>query len=85
MKKIEIYTSPFCPFCREAKNLLMAKNVTYREIDVSIDSKKKEEMVQRAGGKTSVPEIFVDDKLIGGCDEIYGLEKEGKLDGVLGI
>lgn len=84
MKKIEIYTTPYCPFCREAKNLLMAKNVPYEEINVE-DPKKMEEMIARAGGKTSVPEIFVDEKLIGGCDDIYALDESGKLDTILGI
>ena len=84
MKKIEIYTTPYCPFCRESKNLLMAKNVRYIEIDVS-ESAEREKMIKRAEGKTSVPQIFVEGKLIGGCDDIYALENKGQLDEILGI
>lgn len=84
MKKIEIYTKPTCPFCREAKNLLIAKNVVYEEIDIVENPHKKEEMLQRSGGKTTVPEIFVEGKLIGGCDDLYELEEDGKLNQILG-
>ena len=84
MKRIEIYTTPICLFCREAKNLLMAKNVHYIEIDVS-DPIEREKMIQRVKGKTSVPQIFVEGKLIGGCDDIYTLESKGHLDEILGV
>ena len=85
IKTIEIYTKATCPFCRQAKNLLMAKNVSYKEIDIVGNSQKRTKMVQRSGGKTSVPQIFVEGELIGGCEELYALEEKGKLDQVLGI
>lgn len=85
MKKVEIYTKPTCGYCKQAKNLLMAKNISYIEIDLAEHPEKREEMLQRTEGKTSVPEIFVDGKLIGGCDDIYALEEKGELDTILGI
>ena len=85
MKKIEIYTTPSCQFCREAKNLLMAKNVVYTEINIANNPEKKAEMIKRTGGKTSVPEVFVDDKFIGDCQYIYQLEEQKKLDAILGV
>ncbi len=85
MKKIEIYTTPSCPFCREAKNLLMAKNVVYTEINIANNPEKKAEMIKRTGGKTSVPEVFVDDKFVGDCQYIYQLEEQKKLDTILGV
>lgn len=84
MKKIVIYTLPTCGFCRQAKNLIQAKNVQYEEIDLEAHPEKKAEMLEKTGGKTSVPEIFVDDKLIGGCQELYELEEKGELDNIIG-
>jgi glutaredoxin 3 len=80
MPKVEIYTSPFCGFCHRAKHLLGQKNVTYEEVDVMMDGARKREMVQRAGGRTSVPQIFIDGEHIGGCDDLYALEAAGQLD-----
>ena len=84
MKEIIIYTLPTCGFCRQAKNLLQAKNAKYQEIDLAEQPEKRAEMLEKTGGKTSVPEIFVDGKLIGGCQEIYELEEKGELDAILG-
>ena len=83
MAKIEIYTSPLCGFCHRAKGLLNRKNVEFEDIDVMMDRVRKAEMVERAGGRTSVPQIFIDGEHVGGCDDLYALEKAGKLDPML--
>lgn len=83
MAKVEIYTSPFCGFCFRAKGLLESKSVAFEEIDVMMDGARKSEMVERAGGRTSVPQIFIDGHHVGGCDELYALESEGRLDPML--
>jgi glutaredoxin 3 len=83
MAKIEIYSSLFCPYCARAKRLLDQKGVEYIDIDVIADTSKRSEMVRRAGGRTSVPQIFIDGAHIGGSDELYALERQGKLDGLL--
>ncbi len=80
MPKIEIYTKSTCPFCIRAMRLLDMKGVEYVEYEVSGGGEKKAEMVQRAGGRTTVPQIFIDDEHIGGCDELMSLEMDGKLD-----
>ncbi|MBL6946741.1 MAG: glutaredoxin 3 [Rhodospirillales bacterium] len=83
MAKIEIYTTPFCPFCHRAKALLKKKGVDFNEIDVMLSAKKRHEMTEKAGGRTSVPQVFVDDEHIGDCNEIYDLDFDGKLDAAL--
>jgi glutaredoxin 3 len=83
MKKVEIYSSLFCPYCTRAKRLLNQKGIEFIDIDVIADTSKRSEMVQRAGGKTSVPQIFIDGQHVGGCDELYALERQGKLDALL--
>lgn len=83
MQPVEIYTTPFCGFCQMAKRLLNDKNVTYSEIDVSGDSDKRQAMMARANGGYTVPQIFVGDTHVGGCDELYALERAGKLDPLL--
>lgn len=85
MSDIEVYSSMFCPFCTRAKRLLDSKGVAYTEIDVDFDRDKRQEMVQRAGGRTSVPQIFIDGQHIGGSDDLAALDGEGKLDPLLGI
>ncbi len=80
MKFVEIYTSPLCGFCHAAKRLLKQKGVEFREIDVLMEPKQKSEMIQRAGGRRSVPQIFIGDTHVGGCDDLYDLERAGKLD-----
>ena len=83
MAKIEIYTTPFCPYCQRAKSLLQRKGAAFEEIDVMMDSDKRAEMTQRADGRRTVPQIFVDGKGIGGCDDLYDLDARGKLDALL--
>jgi glutaredoxin 3 len=84
MAKVEIYTSPFCGFCFRAKGLLESKNVAFEEIDVMMDRGRKTEMVTRAGGRSTVPQIFIDDHHVGGCDDLFALDAAGKLDPMLG-
>ena len=83
MKSVEIYTTPYCPFCIDAKALLKKKNVTFIEIDVSRDRDLRMKMIQRANGRTTVPQIFVGTVHVGGCDDLYELDGEGKLDQLL--
>jgi glutaredoxin 3 len=77
--KIQIYTTRTCPFCIRAKALLDQKGVKYDETDVGADASKRAAMTQRANGKRSVPQIFIGDTHVGGCDELYALERAGKL------
>lgn len=83
MAKVEIYTTAICPFCDRAKALLRKKEVAYEEIDVGKDPALRQAMVARAGGRRTVPQIFIDDALIGGSDDLYALEADGKLDALL--
>ena len=83
MPAIEIYTTRICPYCVRAKRLLDKKGVAYREIDVSADSDLRDAMVARAGGRQSVPQIFVGDHHVGGCDDLYALDGAGMLDSLL--
>lgn len=80
MPKVEIYSSMLCPFCYRAKKLLKEKGVAFEEIEVTMNAGRKREMIQRAGGRTSVPQIFIDDEHIGGCDDLHALEAAGQLD-----
>ena len=84
MKKVEIYTKDYCPYCHRAKDLLQQKGIAFIEYDVSHDPAKEQEMRERSGRRT-VPEIFIDHVLIGGCDDLHALDKEHPLDGLLGI
>ena len=83
MAKVEIYTSMMCPYCSRAVGLLQAKNVRFEQIDVSMSSELRQTMRSRAGGRTSVPQIFIDDEHIGGCDDLFALESAGHLDALL--
>ena len=85
MKKVVIYSTGLCPFCLLAKRLLAEKDVSYQEGDVLMDPRARADMVEKSGGRTSVPQIFVDDFHGGGSDELYALEQEGRLDGILGL
>lgn len=85
MAEVEIYTTPFCPYCHRAKSVLDKKRVRYREIDVMMAPSKRREMRERSGGINTVPQIFVDGKHIGGSDELLELETGGELDSMLGI
>ena len=83
MPKVEIYTKMTCPYCYRAKSLLKQKGVDPEEIAVDFGGEKKQEMVQRAGGRMTVPQIFINGRHVGGCDDLYELEWAGKLDELL--
>lgn len=83
MKKVEIYTSPLCGYCARAKKLLLHKSVSYSETNVLINPTKRAEMMKRARGSHTVPQIFIGGKHVGGCDELFALERSGKLDSML--
>ena len=84
MAKVEIYTTPVCPYCIRAKALLDKKGVAYEETNVMMNPSKRKEMESRSGGHT-VPQIFIDEKPIGGCDDLFELDFDGDLDGMLGV
>jgi glutaredoxin 3 len=84
MAEIEIYTSHFCPFCWRAKRLLKDKGLPFTEIDVLLHPGRRAEMTERADGRTSVPQIFIDGQGIGGSDDLAALEASGELDTLLG-
>lgn len=84
MKKIEIYTKDYCPYCYRAKKLLQTKGAEFTEYDVTNDPIREQEMRDKSG-RTTVPEIFVDGQLVGGCDDLYALEAAEKLEDVLGL
>ena len=83
MAAITVYTRPLCPYCVRAVSLLKKKGVAFEEIDAGFDAKKKQEMVERASGARTFPQIFIGDLHVGGCDEMMALERAGKLDDVL--
>lgn len=83
MPKIEVYTTPMCPYCWRAKRLLDDKKVDYVEINLWSEKTRRQEMLERAEGRTSVPQIFIDGKGIGGSDELAALEQSGQLDALL--
>ena len=80
MKKVEIYTWQFCPYCNRAKSLLIQKNIPFTEYKIDGDESARNNMSQRANGKKSLPQIFIDNKSIGGCDDLFELDRENKLD-----
>lgn len=83
MSKVEIYTKFTCGFCFRAKALLEDKNVSFEETDITMGGKKREEMIQRSGGRTTVPQIFIGDRHIGGSDDLAALDRSGELDALL--
>ncbi|MCC5959416.1 glutaredoxin 3 [Roseinatronobacter sp. S2] len=83
MQPIEIYTSPLCGFCHSAKRLLTSKGASFTEIDLSRTPDRRAEMMKRAAGRHTVPQIFIGQTHVGGCDELYALERAGKLDPLL--
>jgi glutaredoxin 3 len=83
MPEIEIYTQPWCPYCSGAKHILDNKGVGYREIGARHGTPERAESVRRSGGRTSVPQIFIDGRHIGGCDDLEALDRAGKLDSLL--
>ncbi len=80
MKQIEIYTTPTCGFCHMAKRLLTSKGLSFQEISVVGDPGLRQQMIQRANGRYTVPQIFIGETHVGGCDDLYALERAGKLD-----
>ncbi len=83
MQQVEIYSSPLCGYCHMAKRLLKQKGVAFDEYDTLMDAQRKQEMKARAGGAHTVPQIFIGDTHVGGCDELYALERAGRLDALL--
>lgn len=83
MQTVEIYTKPTCGFCHMAKRLLQSKGISFSEVNITAQPDRRAEMVQRAGGKTTVPQIFVGPTHVGGCDDLFALEQAGKLDQLL--
>lgn len=83
MAKIEIYTSPWCGYCARAKKLLVAKGAEFTEIDVEAEPRRRPEMIERAGGSRTVPQIFIGERHVGGCDDLHDLDARGELDSLL--
>ena len=83
MAEVTVYSSMLCPYCTRAKRLLKEKGVEFTEIDLMQEPLRKREMIEKAGGLTSVPQIFVGETHVGGCDELYALDAAGKLDPLL--
>ncbi len=81
--KVEIYTWTTCPFCRRAKNLLQSKEINFIEYNIDGNEVVRSQMTQRANGRSSLPQIFINDDHIGGCDDIHALDRQGKLDELL--
>lgn len=85
MAKVEIYTRDYCPYCSRALALLRDKGVDFTEHDTGMGGPLRAQMIDRAGGRTTVPQIFIDDSHIGGCDDMMALDRAGKLDPLLGL
>ena len=83
MPVVEIYTKPLCPYCIRAKRLLKQKGIAFAEIDIWLSAANKSEMLERAEGRSTVPQIFIDGRGIGGCDELMALESAGRLEPLL--
>ncbi len=83
MAEVKIYSGPNCPFCIKAKVLLQKKNVPFTEFNVKEDQEKLNEMLERSGGRKTIPQIFINGRHIGGCDALYALNEAGKLDELL--
>ncbi|PID99803.1 MAG: glutaredoxin 3 [Acidobacteria bacterium] len=83
MAKIELYSSTRCPYCVKAKALLDEKGVSYQLIDITDDDEARKDLVAKANGLRTVPQIFIDERHIGGCDDLYALERAGELDALL--
>ncbi len=83
MPEITIYTTPYCPFCHTAKALLKRKGVAFREIDVSRDPAERQRMMSKANGRRTVPQIFIGETHVGGSDDLYDLDRRGRLDSLL--
>lgn len=84
MAHVLIYSSPWCGYCARAKKLLTAKGVQYEDVDVDMEPRRRIEMREKAGGRNTVPQIFIDGAHVGGCDDLHALDEAGKLDEMLG-
>lgn len=85
MAEVEMYSTMWCPYCSRARTLLHEKGVDFVDIDIAEEPRRRAEMIERAGGRRTVPQIFIDGEHIGGCDELVALDRAGKLDAKLGI
>jgi glutaredoxin 3 len=85
MAEVEMYTTMFCPYCSRARSLLRQKGVDFVDIDIAEQPARRAEMVRRAGGRTTVPQIFINGEHVGGCDDLVALDRAGRLDPKLGI
>jgi glutaredoxin 3 len=83
MPSITIYTKSWCPYCSAAKKLLEEKGAAFTEIDIEAKPEKRSDMIQKAGGRSSVPQIFIGDRHVGGCDDLYALDDKGQLEALL--
>jgi len=83
MPKVKIYTTPICPYCVRAKALLKKKGASFDEVDVFMDADARQEMEDKSNGARTVPQIFIGEKYVGGCDDLYALESDGELDRLL--
>ena len=83
MQAVEIYTSPLCGFCHAAKRLLTQKGVAFAEVNLALQPARRQEMLSKSGGRHTVPQIFIGNTHVGGCDELFELERSGKLDPLL--
>jgi glutaredoxin 3 len=83
MSKVKIYTTPICPYCTRAKALLKRKGAQVEEVDVFMDADARQEMEDKSQGRRTVPQIFIGEKHVGGCDDLYALDSQGKLDPLL--
>lgn len=85
MARIEVYSKFGCPYCSRAKALLRSKGVPFEEIDITLGGPRRAEMIQRAGGRTTVPQIFIDGRHVGGSDDLVELDRSGRLDPMLAL
>ncbi len=85
MAKVTVYYKRWCGYCVRAMALLDSKGVAYEKIDIEDERKQEKKMVKRSGGASTVPQIFIDDRHVGGCDDLHGLDDAGELDSLLGI
>ena len=83
MAAVDIYTIKYCPFCQDAKELLSRKGVSFHEIDATGNRDIRKQMIERSGGRSTYPQIFIGATHVGGCDDLYALEETGKLDALL--
>lgn len=83
MANVTIYTKAYCPYCVRAVGLLQEKQVAFQEVRIDLQPERRDEMITRAGGRTTVPQIFIADQHIGGCDDMFALHAAGKLDSLL--